>query len=527
MNRRFYCDDRTIVEISSGKVRGCYLNDHYYFRGIPYCDAERFEMPTPVKPWDGVLDAVTYGPVAPTINKPSVQGMNALSQQPLFGYRFWPEDEKCQYINVWTKKLDPNAKRPVMVWIHGGGFSAGSSVEQMSYDGKNLCVDGDLVIVSLNHRLNLLGYLDFSEFGEKYWNSGNSGMADIIEALKWVKTNIAQFGGDPDNVTLFGQSGGGGKIRTLLQTPAADGLYNRVIFQSGMGDAPGPEEPASVEINRQLARELVAKLGLTKETFEEIKKFTFEELRAAFLEVEKDNAAKGLRLGMALGPVPNGWYLGSPFSVGLSENAKKTPCIAGSTLAEMSLHKMPFIPYDTPDDIRDKKLEGLYGSRKDEMIAKFNEAYPGRNLWDLYNIDSVTRLKTLEFLDMKAEYDAPIYNYLITYQLNYWGGLPAYHGFCLPLAFGNTEYVDACNEPDCVALSQKMHQAWINFATNGNPNGGDVPEWKQFKKGECGTMIFDRQCGMRNNHDRDLLNNYRDITGIDSLGAILSHKEAD
>ncbi|MBR3355743.1 MAG: carboxylesterase family protein, partial [Oscillospiraceae bacterium] len=166
MNRRFYCDDSTTAQINSGKVRGCFLNDHYYFRGIPYAEAERYEMPKPVTPWEGVLDAVTYGPVAPTINKPAVRGRKCIDQQPLFGYRFWPEDEKCQYINVWTKRLDPDAKRPVMVWIHGGGFSSGSSVEQMSYDGANLCRDGDLVVVSMNHRLNILGYMDFSDFGE-------------------------------------------------------------------------------------------------------------------------------------------------------------------------------------------------------------------------------------------------------------------------------------------------------------------------------------------------------------------------
>ena len=158
MNRRFYCDARTEVETVEGKVRGCFVNDLYYFRGIPYATAERYRMPKPMDHWDGVKEAVTYGPVAPTVRKPGVKGSYSLSSQPLFGYRFWPEDEQCQYINVWTKNPDPSRKRPVMVWVHGGGFDTGSSVEQMSYDGANFCRDGDLVVVSFNHRLNILGY---------------------------------------------------------------------------------------------------------------------------------------------------------------------------------------------------------------------------------------------------------------------------------------------------------------------------------------------------------------------------------
>ena len=193
MNRAFYSDDRTIVELNSGKVRGCFHNDLYYYRGIPYAETERYMMPRPITPWRGVKDAVTYGHVAPTLQKPDCAGMHALSEQPLFGYRFWPEDEVCQYINVWTQQINKDRKRPVMVWVHGGGFCTGSSVEQMSYDGANLCRTGDVVVVSFNHRLNILGYLDLSEYGEKYANSGNAGMADIVEALRWVKNNIAKL----------------------------------------------------------------------------------------------------------------------------------------------------------------------------------------------------------------------------------------------------------------------------------------------------------------------------------------------
>ena len=515
MNRRFYCDDSTTVQINSGKVRGCFLNDHYYFRGIPYAEAERYEMPKPITPWEGVLDAVTYGPVAPTINKPTVRGRKCIDQQPLFGYRFWPEDEKCQYINVWTKRLDPEAKRPVMVWIHGGGFSSGSSVEQMSYDGANLCRDGDLVVVSMNHRLNILGYMDFSDFGEKFHNSGNTGMADLVEALKWVRDNIETFGGDPNNITLFGQSGGGGKIRTLTQIPAANGLYNRVIYQSGLMNL--PLEVEGNEFSRKVAAAMVKKAGYTKETFDDFRKIPFEDLRKLYFEVMKEMRESGVAYpGLdAIGPVRNDYYLGNPNEVGVSEFGKTVPVLCGTVLCEVNLMCPEFKPYcEVTDEERDALLKDLYGDHKDEMIELFKEVYPGRDLLDLYYLDWVIRQGAYDYLDRKAEFDAPLYNYMITYQLDYMGGTSAYHGLCLPLVFGNTEYVDACNEPGLVKLSQQMHQAWMNFATNGYPNGGDVPEWKPFTKENGGTMMFDRTCEMRYNHDRELLKKFEEYTDL-------------
>ena len=510
MNRRFYCDDRTVVETAAGKVRGCFLNDHYYFRGIPYADAKRYQMPTPVEHWDGVLDAVTYGPVAPTVNKPGVLGLNALTQEPLFGYRFWPEDEKCQYINVWTKKPDPDAKRPVMVWVHGGGFSSGSSVEQMSYDGANLCRDGDLVVVSFNHRLNILGYLDLSDFGERYHNSGNVGMVDIIEALKWVQKNIAAFGGDPDNVTLFGQSGGGRKIRALMQMTAADGLYHRAIFQSGLLNQ--HDETESGEMNRLAARMTAEKLGLTKETITEIETVPLEKLYQAYRDVNAEFGKKGLFLGGAIGPAVNEYYPGLPTNVGFTEYAKTVPIMAGSVQAESVLYARKFYPYTESAEKRQELLTEMFGDKKDELIEAFEKAYPGSDLMDLYNLDYISRKSVLEHLDLKAEYDAPCYCYLLTLHLNYFGGMPAYHGMCLPLVFGTTEYVDGTNEPDAVALSQKMHQAWINFATNGDPNGGDVPRWEPYTKENHRTMIFDKKCEMRGDFDKELIQKFEDAT---------------
>ena len=152
-------------------------------------------------------------------------------------HRFWPKSEDCLNLNIWSQSIDPAAKKPVMVWMHGGGFASGSAIEMIAYDGANLSEYGDVVVVSINHRLNILGFLDLSDYGEKYQNSGNCGMADLVAALQWIHDNIAAFGGDPDNVTIFGQSGGGGKVSTLMQIPAADGLFHKVIVESGLRSA--------------------------------------------------------------------------------------------------------------------------------------------------------------------------------------------------------------------------------------------------------------------------------------------------
>ena len=198
LTRQVICDlDNPIVETKAGKLRGVIVEDAYIFRGIRYAEAERFHMPHPVTPWEGVKDAIMYGPVCKEMATPIAHDAYNV---PHF---YFPQDENCQYLNVWTQAInEPDRKRPVMLWIHGGGFTSGSSVELYAYDGEELSKFGDVVVVSLNHRLNLLGFMDLSEYGEEYKYSGNVGMADIVEALRWIRDNIAVFGGDPDNVTI-------------------------------------------------------------------------------------------------------------------------------------------------------------------------------------------------------------------------------------------------------------------------------------------------------------------------------------
>ena len=178
MGLKFEYDNIPAVKTTAGFVKGYRYDDIYTFKGIPYAYADRFQMPTDPKSWEGVLDTTSYGRVAPLMVPDNPKG------EMLVPHMYWPEDEHCQYINVWTNNLDSNAKKPVLVWIHGGGYFAGSSIEQLAYDGANMSKHGDVVVVSLNHRLNILGFMDLSPFGEKYENSANAGLADIVAAFK-------------------------------------------------------------------------------------------------------------------------------------------------------------------------------------------------------------------------------------------------------------------------------------------------------------------------------------------------------
>ena len=326
MAKKFVCSTtEPVVSTKAGKVRGFCVDGTYTFHGIKYADADRFQMPRPVEPWDGVKDALSYGYVSPMLDKETAVG------EIMVPHRYWPKDENCQYLNIWSQSLCEEAKKPVMVWLHGGGFSAGSSIEQMAYDGENLSKFGDVVVVTLNHRLNILGYLDLSPYGEKYKNSGNAGNADLVAALQWVHDNIAAFGGDPENVTIFGQSGGGGKVSSLMQTPAADGLFHKGIIMSGVAD--GIMFCDSTD-SRPLVDGMLKELGLTADEIEKLETLPYEALAEAYKKVSPAIKAAGGYVGCA--PTPNDFYLGEPRSVGFTDHAKTIPVIVGTVMAVTS-----------------------------------------------------------------------------------------------------------------------------------------------------------------------------------------------
>ena len=264
-----------VVQVRSGKLRGFKDGKTYTFLGIPYAHADRFELPEPVQPWDNVKSAQAWGPVCP-IPAMSAPGGDEF----VFPHRYWIENEHCHVLNIWTQGL--TAKKPVMVWMHGGGFTNGSSMEAYAYDGRNLSEFGDVVVVSLNHRVNILGTLDLSAYGAEYANSRYTGTADLVAALQWVHDNIEQFGGDPGNVTIFGQSGGGSKVVRMMHMPVAKGLFHRVIAQSG-GNLTyrGTDPAASIKTQQAIAAATLRNLNLDGSQIDKFKKVAYPELIAA------------------------------------------------------------------------------------------------------------------------------------------------------------------------------------------------------------------------------------------------------
>ena len=312
-----------VVETKAGKLRGFQLDGVYAFHGVKYADAKRFQQPEPVQPWEGIKNALAYGYVCPMLHQ------DEPNNELMVPHRYWPLDENCQYLNIWTKSLDTSAKKPVLVWLHGGGFAAGSSIEHIAYEGENMSRYGDVVVVSLNHRLNILGYLDLSPFGEKYANSGNAGSADMVAALQWIHENIAGFGGDPENVTLFGQSGGGMKVWTLMQTPAADGLFHKGVVQSGCIDN-------ILDLTKTdgtaIVTALMEALGVTE--VEALETIPYAQLAEAYNKVMPAVAQTGAYVGG--NPMPNDWYLGDPRVIGFTEHARTVPVMVGTVLGEFA-----------------------------------------------------------------------------------------------------------------------------------------------------------------------------------------------
>jgi len=266
-----------VVQVQGGKLRGFRDGKSTIFLGIPYAEAERFELPKPVTPWEGIKSAQAWGPVSPIPNM-TEPGIDEF----VFPHRYWLENEHCQVLNIWTQDLTPAARKPVMVWMHGGGFTNGSSMESYAYEGKNLSEFGDVVVVSLNHRLNIIGTLDLSAYGPQYAQSRYTGTADLVSALQWVHDNIESFGGDPGNVTIFGQSGGGSKVARMMHTPVAKGLFHKVICESGGGEVMTESDPAkNIKAGQMIAAATLANLNLTGDQIDRLKTVPYPDLLAA------------------------------------------------------------------------------------------------------------------------------------------------------------------------------------------------------------------------------------------------------
>lgn len=493
--------DYPLVKTDAGLLRGLIVDGTYIFRGVKYADAKRFRMPTPVEKWDGIRDAIEYGTVCPEVSTVLPDDQYTVP------HVFYPQHEDCQYLNVWTRELDPAAKKPVMVWLHGGGFATGSGIEHFAYDGENLAREGGVVVVTLNHRLNLLGFMDLREYGEEYRYSGICGMADIVAALDWVRRNIASFGGDPDNVTIFGQSGGGGKVAALLQIPAADGLFHRAVIQSGMF----PRGGSRPQVNR--APEILASLGITKDNIHDVDTIPYWRLADA---VEK----LGPRAGMGFGPVADGeYYLGDAYQVGVCEHAKTVPVMIGNVLGEFCNNFVRTIgdgrKNTWSEETRVAMIREAAGENADGLIESFRAAYPGRNIADLLFIDPMFRSGVLDYSKMRAEAGCVTYDYVFALEMPPYGGTLPWHNAEIPYVFRNADYIEPSYIPGVTEAVQKVvSTAWTSFARDGKPSAPDMPEWKPFTADEHNTMIFDETAYAVKAHDEEFISRLREAGAL-------------
>jgi len=416
--------------------------------------------------------------------------------------------------------MDKNAKKPVMVWLHGGGFSAGSSIEQVAYDGNNLAAYGDVVVVSVNHRLNILGYLDMSAFGEKYANSVNAGMSDIVAALRWIRDNIAVFGGDPENVTLFGQSGGGMKVTVLGQMPEAEGLFRRGIVMSGIAEFDMAGEANHTEVVQGILREL----DMEEKDVEKLEKISFSVLAKAFHRVQRKMRKKGKHIGW--GPRKNDWYTGDPLEVGFSAFSKTVPVMVGTVIAEFGFApgvagKQEMTPARRRELIQDK-----YGDYADALIAAFQKAYPGKNEIDLLCVDGFFRPATLTYADLKSKEGPAVYSYLFGLEFDYDGGKLAWHCSDIPFFFHNTNLVPICNIDGVTGtLENEMAGAFVNFARCGDPNHAGLAHWPAYTPDHKATMVFDRKTEVRVDYEAELLSLLKKAAPSFDMGGMESEEE--
>lgn len=492
--KEFLCTNTDpIVKTKQGKIRGFKSNKMYCFFGIDYAKAERFEEPQPVDAWTGVKDALNYGYVCPLLNQ------DVADKELLVPHRYWLMDENCLNLNVWTTALDKKAKKPVMVWFHGGGYSAGSSIEHVCYEGDHLAEYGDVVVVSVNHRLNILGYFDLSDFGDEYKNTANLGNMDLVASLQWVHDNIEAFGGDPDNVTIFGQSGGGMKVTALMNTPAADGLFHKGIVESGVGmcHEVGDTKPVVKEMLKQLGK---------KATVEDLKTISYHKLTKIYQRaVKKLQNVEGIHFGSW--PKKNDWYLGDPLTFGFSEHAKTIPVLVGSVMGEFNFERGVEGKYDLTEAQCINLVKKKYGKLTDQLLSEFKKAYPGKNLTDALYIDQYFRIPTKDFIQRRcAEGCVDTFNYMLTYDFPIDGGKVAWHCSEIPFVFHNTDRTALYNvKGETDKLEKQFCDAFVNFAKTAKPSSPSLPEWPVCALDDEKCMIFDKKCKVVSNFDNALL----------------------